>query len=176
MATSQPTLAGFQNFITSVMGISTTILPSNSPVIGMAFAVALSIVNQALVNVCVPQFDSTGAQLNSGGLSIYALCVYNLAGSNLLAYAQDQNGAPVVEGSGDPGLPFFQWTRKQFNINGFTSGVVQASSDDGTSVSLVVQEAAKMFTLANLQALKDPYGRQYLALAQSYGPSTVGMN
>lgn len=175
MATSQPTLAGFQAFVQNVMGISTTILPSSSPVIGMAFAVALSIVNQALVNVCVPQFDSTGAQLNSGGLSIYALCVYNLAGSNLLAYAQDQNGAPPVPGSNPP-TPFFAWTRKQFNINGFISGVVQSSSDEGTSVSLVVQEAAKNFTLANLQQLKDPYGRQYLAFAQSYGPTTVGMS
>ena len=41
---------------------------------------------------------------------------------------------------------------------------------------VIVQEAAKNFTLANLQALKDPYGRQYLALAQSYGPETWGMS
>ena len=28
----------------------------------------------------------------------------------------------------------------------------------------------KDFTLANLQNLKTPYGRQYLAWAQAYGP------
>lgn len=170
-----PTLAGFQSFIVNVMGISTTILPEDSPVIAFAFAVALSIVNPALRAVPIPAEDSAGAALNSGGLSIYALAVYNLAGSNLLSYAQDQDGASPVKGSGDPGLPFFAYTRKQWNINGFVSGVVESTSDNGTSTSLVVQEAAKSFTLANLQQLKDPYGRQYLALAQSYGPSTWGM-
>ena len=171
----QPTLAGFQNFIISTMGISTTILPSNSPVIAFAFAVALSIVNPALRCIGIPQADSTGAQLNSGGWSIFALAVYNLAGSNLISYAQDQPDAPAVKGS-DPPLPFFAWTRKQWNTNGFVSGVISGSSDEGTSQTLVVQEAAKNFTLANLQALKDPYGRQYLALAQSYGPETWGMS
>lgn len=175
MAAPQPTLAGFQSFVQNTMGISTSILPTNSPVIPMAFAVALAIVNPALRCVPIPQQDAAGASLNSGGLTIYALAVYNLAGSNLLAYAQDQNGAPPVPGSNPP-TPFFAWTRKQFNINGFISGVVQSSSDEGTSVSLVVQEAAKNFTLANLQQLKDPYGRQYLAFAQSYGPTTVGMS
>src|SRR5579862_4784652 len=83
----QPTLAGFLTFIRNVMGISTTILPDSSPVIGMAFAVALAIANDALQTVAVPQFDSTGASLNSGGYSIYAFMVYNLAADNLINYA-----------------------------------------------------------------------------------------
>jgi hypothetical protein len=177
MATIQPTLAGFLLFVRNTMGISTAILPDNSPVIGMAFAVALAIVNPQLKCApALPQFDSTGAQLNGGGLSVYALAVYNLAGDNLLNYAQDLPDAEPVTGSGDPGLPFFAWTRKQLNINGFVSGVIQSSGDNGTSVSLVVQEAAKDFTLANLQQLKTPYGRQYLAFAQSYGPTTWGIS
>ena len=81
-----------------------------------------------------------------------------------------------MTGSGDPGLPFFAFTRKQWNLNGFVSGVISGSADETTSQQLVVQEAAKNFTLANLQQLKDPYGRQYLAFAQSYGPETWGMN
>lgn len=176
MAAPQPTLAGFQTFIVNVMGISTSILPADSPVIAMAFAVALAIVNRALCKVCLPSQDAAGVQLNSGGYTIYALAVYNLAGSNLLAYAQDASNAPTVPGSGDPGLPFFAYARKQYNINGFVSGVVESTNDQGTGSSFVVQEAAKNFTLANLQQLKDPYGRQYLALAQSYGPSTWGIS
>jgi len=43
-------------------------------------------------------------------------------------------------------------------------------------MSLVVMEAAKMFTLSNLQNLKDIYGRTYLGYAQSYGPSTFGLS
>ncbi len=166
----QPTLAGFITFIRDIMGITTTVLPDNSPVIGMAFAVALAIVNPALRCVRIPQADSTGAVLNAGGLSIYSLAVNNLAADNLINYAQDLPGATPVEGSNPP-LPFFAWTRAQWNINGFVSGVISGSADEGTSQSLVVQEAAKAFTLKDLQNLKTPYGRTYLGYAQSYGPT-----
>lgn len=155
-----PTLAGFQNFIATVMGISSTVLPPSSPVIPMAFAVALEIVNVAI---------------NQASPLVYTLAVYNLGGSNLLNYAQDQPGAPPVAGS-DPPLPFFAWTRKQWDLNGFVSGVVQSAGDQATSTSLIVQEAAKNFTLGDLQNLKDPYGRQYLAFAQRYGPTIVGVS
>ena len=170
-----PTLAGFVNFVRNVMGIDAEVLPTDSPVIPFALAVAMAIVNTALQAVSLPTVDAAGVPI-SGGQSIYTLAVYNLAGSNLLAYAQDLPDAETVAGSGDPGLPFFAWTRQQFNINGFVSGVIDSSADETTSQHLVVQEAAKNFTLANLQQLKDPYGRQYLALAQSYGPTTWGMN
>ena len=157
---SPPTLAGFQDFIQNVMGINTTVLPTTNPVIAMAFAVALEIVNRLICQVSP---------------LMYALAVYNLAGDNLLNYAQDQPGAPAVPGSGDPGLPFFAYTRKTLDLNGFISGVIQSSSDQGTGNSMVVQEAAKNFTLADLQNLKTPYGRQYLAIAQRYGPTIVGV-
>ena len=74
-----------------------------------------------------------------------------------------------------PGQTYFARQRKKFNINGFVSGVVQGSADESTSVSMVVQDAAKAFTLANIQQMKTVYGRQYLALAQSYGPATWGI-
>jgi hypothetical protein len=155
-----PTLAGFLSFIRNVMGISTTVLPDASSVITMAFNVAIAIVN---INL---QIIPVGPQ---PGDTIYSLAVYNLAGSNLLNYAQDLPGAAVVPGSGDPGLPYFEYTRQKYNINGFVSGVVQSSSDEGTSVSMVVQEAAQTFTLQDLQQLKDPYGRRFLSFAQQAG-------
>jgi hypothetical protein len=83
----------------------------------------------------------------------------------LINVAQDQ-----------PGFEFFKSLRKELNINGFVSGVVQSSSDEGTSVSLVVQEAAQHFTLANLQNMKTTWGRTYLGIAQSYGPATWGIS
>lgn len=160
-----PTLAGFLSFIRNVMGISTNDLPDASPVINMALAVAMSIVNRALYAVSLPMTDTAGVELISQPESIYTLAVYNLAGDNLVNYAPDQQGRD-----------YFQDLRKKLNINGFVSGVISGSSDQGTSQQLVVQEAAKNFTLANLQSLKTPWGRQYLAFAQTYGPTTWGLS
>jgi len=180
MTAPQPTLAGFQDFIVNTMQISTTVLPSSSPVIPFALSVAMGIVNQQLWCIPIPNTDAAGVQLNTGGFSIYSLAVYNLAGSNLLSYAQDLPNAAIIPGSVSDrypkGLPFFAYSRLQWQINAFVSGVVQSTADESTSMSLVVQDAAKNFTLANLQALKDPWGRQYLSLAQSYGPSTFGIS
>ncbi len=164
MSAPQPTLAGFVLFITDVMRIPPSALPRTSPFIAYAFANALAIVNPALQCVAIPQQDAAGVTLNPGGWTIYALAVYNLAADNLINYAPDQQG-----------FEYFEKLREKLNINGFVSGVVQSSGDEGSNVSLVVQEAAKMFTLANLQQLKTPYGRTYLALAQSAGPTTWGI-
>ncbi len=162
---TQPTLAGFISFIQNEMQISATVLPANSPFIRYAFANALAIVNPALQAVAIPQQDAAGVTLNTGGWSIYAVAVYNLAADNLVNYAPDQQGRT-----------YFAKLRKKLNITGFVSGVVQSSADESTSVNLVVQEAAKQFTLADIQNLKTPWGRAYLGIAQAYGPSTWGMN
>lgn len=160
-----PTLAGFLSFIRNVMGISTNDLPDASPVINMALAVAMSIVNRALYAVSLPPTDTAGVELISQPESIYTLAVYNLAGDNLVNYAPDQQGRD-----------YFKDLRAKLNINGFVSGVISGSSDQGTSQTLVVQEAAKNFTLANLQNLKTPWGRTYLQFAQTYGPTSWGLS
>jgi hypothetical protein len=166
----QPTLAGFLIFIRNVMAISAAVLPDDSPYIPMAFAVALAIANPQMYIVGVPSTDAAGVPLNSGGFTIYALAVYNCAGHNLIEYAQDQPGA-----AGDPGLPFFQYQRASMKVNAFVSGVVQSSGDESTNVSLVVQDAAKDFTLSTLQYLKTPWGRTFLGMSQSFGPTTWGL-
>lgn len=160
---STPTVAGFLNFIRTIMGIDATVLPDNSAVIPIAFTVALNIVNPQLAQVSYDARAVGGVEI-----SMYTWAVYNLAGSNLLNYAQDLPDAAVVPGS-DPAAPFFKNMRKVWNLTGFTSGVVQSTNDESTGVSLVVMEAAKNFTLRDLQNLKDPYGREYLMLAQDYG-------
>jgi uncharacterized protein YciU (UPF0263 family) len=151
-----PTLAGFIAFIRTNMGISTTILPDDSAVIPVAYAVALEIVNIGI---------------QGASALIYQLAVYNLGGSNLINYAQDLPDAPVYKNK----MKFFAYVRAQWNTLGFVSGVIQSSADESTSESLVVQEAAKNFTLMNLQQLKDPWGRQFLAFSQSFGPSVWGL-
>ena len=154
---TKPTPEGFVQFVRLVMQIPTSVLLPGDPVISMALGVALDIVNRAL---CV------------ASATIYTLAVYNLAGSNVINYAQDVPDAPLVKGST---LPFFADLRDKWDINAFVSGVIQASNDETTGNSMVVQEAAKNFTLANLQNLKDPWGRVYLSLAQTYGPSIWGI-
>jgi len=151
-----PTLAGFQAFIVNVMGISNVVLPPTDPVICMAFTVALNVVNQYLA--CTAP-------------GIYTLAVYNLAGSNVINFAQDQAGASDYQN----GLPFFAYLRQKWNISGYISGTIQSSSDVSTSESMVVPEYAKDMNLYELQLIKDPFGRQYLALAQNWGP-LWGMN
>jgi hypothetical protein len=154
-----PTLAGFLLFIRNGMGITTTVLPDSSVWITYAYNVAVALVNQALSTVVVDPV---------AGTTIYTLAVYNLAASNLLNFAQDLPDAAIVPGS-DPPQPFFAYTRSKWNMTSFVSGVVQSTSDEGTSMSVVVPKQLEELTLANLQQLKDPYGRVYLQFAQDYG-------
>jgi hypothetical protein len=163
---TSPTLAGYLSFIRNVMGITTAQLPDNAPSIGWTYEVAKAWVNRSLIKWCAPR---------SPYASMYAIAVYNFAGDRLITYGQDPADAPYVEGT-DPPQKFFAYSRSTWKIFGFVSGVVQSTSDDGTSVSMVVPEAFKNFTLADLQSLKTPWGREYMAIAQSYGPSIWGLS
>lgn len=138
-----PTLAGFLDFIRNTAGIPTSALPDNSPQIVTAFDVAV---------------DLTLVELQQGSPTIYALAVYNLGVSNLINWALDQNGQT-----------YFADLRKTWNITGFVGGVISSSADQGTSQSLLNPDFMKGLTMANLQQLKDPFGRQWLAYQQSYG-------
>lgn len=142
-------------------------LPDNSPVIPMALSVALAIVNPAL-NGCgyAPGIPGTVQ------VSIYTLAVYNLGGDNIINFANDV-GSPPPDYKDD--LPFFAYMRKTFMSSAFVPGVVSSTGDETTNESMVIQEAAKNFTLGNLQNLKTPWGRQYLAFAQAYGPTIIGL-
>jgi hypothetical protein len=148
-----PTVAGFLIFIRNQMGIAAQILPDSDPGITVAYNVACEIVNRAIAKV---------------SCQIYALAVYNLAAANLIEFAQDQpNAAPIAQS--DPPLPYFAYYRNLWKINSFVSGVVAAAGDDSTSNSMVTMEAFKTLTMADLQYLKTPWGRQYLSFAQRYG-------
>ena len=139
----EPTLAGFTAWVRGVMGVTTTQLPDNSPALGYAFAVAMEIVN---------------LQLQSASALIYELAVYNLAGDNLINWAPDQ-----------PGSTFFADLRKSFGCNSFVGGIISSTSDEGTSESIQVVKSLENLVLSDLQSLKTPYGRQYLAFAMRVG-------
>lgn len=147
---SGPTLAGFLDFVRSAMGIGPTLLPDSSESIADSYCVAKDIVNVAICQAS-PR--------------MYALAVYNLGGSNLVNFAPDQSGQT-----------FFADLRRAYNINSFSAGVVGAASDVSTSVTLVVPKSLEEMMLADLQYVKDPWGRQYLSISQRYGPAAWGVS
>jgi hypothetical protein len=155
---TQPTLAGFQWFIANIMGIAAVDLPPSAPVVGWTLAIAMDTVNPALncIGNSTPGLPAT---------NLYTVAVYNLGGSLLINLAQDTGGST-----------YFQQQRALYNISAWLPGVVASTADSSTSTSLLNPEFMKNFTLANLQQLKDPFGRMYLQIAQSYGPSIWGLS
>lgn len=153
----EPTLAGFQSFLTSAVGIPSGALAASSPTIVMAFNIAMVTVARPLEVFCFT--DASGQQS-----SLFALAVYNLATANLFFYAQDQDG-----------VNYFAEARAKWNLLGYIGGTIQSTGDQGTSQSMVVPEAAETFTLEDLQLIKTPWGRAYLQLAQKLGPSLFGI-
>lgn len=151
-----PTLPGFLTFVSTVMAIPPAALPPTSPFPPMAFNTAQSLVNTALQ--AVPNYDPTQP-------TIYALATYNLAGAILLGIVTDQ-----------PGVTYFADLWKAYGGNGFAPGVLSSVGDEGTSTSYAVSQALQSLTLGDLQLLKTPWGRAYLALAQDVGPSAWGIS
>lgn len=134
---------GFLAFIRDIMGIDSIVLPDNSPYIDLSLDLAKEIVNPVINEVSTLIFDQA---------------TYNLAGDTLINIAQDQTGQT-----------YFADVRKTWNINGFVAGVVQSAGDESTNESLSVPDFVKGLTLSDLQNLKTPYGRQYLAYAMRWG-------
>ena len=141
--TSSPTLAGFIAFGREVMGITTIVLPDDNE--GWNFAYSLSL-------------DWVPDQIATASPQLYTMCVYNFAGSVLLQWQQDV-----------PGQTFFADARAAYNINSFVAGVITTASDNSTSESLAVGKGLQNLQIGDLQRLKDPYGRQALAIMQSLG-------
>jgi hypothetical protein len=139
------------------MGVPVSALPTNSPALAFAYDFAIAIVNPALAGQswgpCYPGSFYSGP--------LYTAAVYNLGGDNLINYAPDT-------GTTTPPT-YWAMLRAQFKINAFVAGVISSTSDQSTSESLEVIEAAKTFLLSDLQNLKTPYGRAYLAIAMRFG-------
>lgn len=136
-------IADFQYFIQNVMDVPVEALPLTSPDITTAFCIALDTVNPLI-------------KIHS--LTYYNLAVYNFAGDYLINWANDQMCST-----------YFEDLRKAFKITSFVAGVVASTADVSTSTSLKVPDSLGDLTLFDLQLLKTPYGRAYLAIAQKFG-------
>ena len=143
-----PTVAGFLNFLRTTVAIPTSALPDNSPFIQSAYDYATMIVDVNLASVPSPATSP----------SYYAQAIYNLGADALVNITPDQSGQT-----------FFANLRSTMHINEFVSGVISSSADESTSQSMVVPKAAELFTMLDLQTLKTPWGRFYMALAQQGG-------
>lgn len=157
----QPTLSGFIEFVQNVMKPPAPFDATTSLFVQYAYNYAVQFANQNLSNV----------QGLPGVWSLYAMAVYNLAANTLINFAQDPPGAPLVTPPNGPlpGLPYWASLRKSYGVLNFVAGVVSSTSDEGTSSSYEIPEQFKNYTIANLQNLKTPYGRQYLSIAGSWG-------
>lgn len=137
-----PNLADFTLFVQSSMGIPTPVLPADSPWLGYAFNEAMNLV------LYVPMV---------AGLD-YTLAVYNCAGHILLRITPDAAGQD-----------YFETARNTFRILAPSSGVIASSSDQSTSNSFAVPEGFTKMTVGDLEFMRTPWGRSYLAYAQSFG-------
>ena len=150
----QPTLAGFTAWVYSAMGIPQTVIPSNSLWLTWAYDTSLATVNLQIQTVPGP---------------FYLQAVYNLGGYYVLSWAQDPT-PPIPYPTDNPdNAPYMQFLRQTWNILGFTPGIVQEASDQGTAAELTLPKQYQEFTIANVAQTKDPWGRRYLEIASSVG-------
>lgn len=141
--TSPPTLAGFVAWSQAVMGLNSVVISPTDQGYAYAFQIALDIVSKDFAYT-VPD--------------IYTLTVYNWGGSQLIQWQQDYAGQT-----------FFADARKAYGMNNFVAGVINSASDVSTSETLAIGKGLQNLQLLDLQAIKDPYGRQALAFMQSIG-------
>ena len=151
--TPPTTLAGFTDWVYNVMGVPPQYLPSDSPFITYAYNTAISIVNPYFRQIPGP---------------IYQQMVYNLAAHWLVMWTPDVPGQTFIVVDTIP-YGYFQYIRKQNNMLGFTTGIVNSSSDEGTSASMTVPKQAENLTLSQLNLTTSIWGRTYLGYAQSFG-------
>lgn len=154
--TVKPSFAGFSNWVYTYMGVPVAWLPADSEYLVWAYNTAISTVN--FYFQCIPG-------------PIYLQMVYNLGGHLLITWAQDTMTTPPYPYKDIDGVKYgyFQWLRKEMNVSGFVTGIVNSSSDNGSSVGLVVPEQANNLTLSQLALTTTPFGRYYLGLAQDFG-------
>jgi hypothetical protein len=152
-----PNLADFTAFLRNEADISAAVLPDGNIAINESLCVAIETVNPHIKHV---------------SSLLYVRAVYNLATDVVINIASDVTPHVIYSDK----LPFFAFMRKKFNTFGFVSGVITSASDEGTSESMAVADALSQLTLSDLQNLKTPWGRAYLATAQKWGPDLFGIS
>ena len=148
-----PNPVDFFTFLATSVQIPSAALAVNSPWPGYALTQAIGL---------------TLSPPNNPAPILYVLACYNCATHILFSIAPDV-----------PGQNYFQ-TARSSSVQGFglvqgTTGLVQSSSDEVTSVTLTAPKWASGLTASQLGFYKTPWGREYLAYQQSYGPTIVDL-
>jgi hypothetical protein len=138
----------FTDFLTNTVGIPSDSLPSTSTLILTAQRWGVGMVPWQFSCVC-PSPD------------IYQLAVC-CAGASFLI-----NWAPDVSTAANP--TYFADLRKEYGILQSQVGLVSSASDEGTSSGYQLPDWATNANMQDLQWLRDPFGRQLLALLQQFG-------
>ena len=151
MAFTDPTTPNLADFTTyaNTQGVVASYTASDSDYFQWAFNRAVA---QALTAPTIVAIE-------------YVLAVYNLGTDRFVRLAMD-------DGQGT----FYATQRSNFGILEFKPGVVMASGDNSTSQTLVVPDYYKELPMWGQELLKTPWGREYLAYAQMYGPYVVGVS
>jgi hypothetical protein len=138
------------------------------PVTGLIYGRALPTQNTTAAAVIQLSYalaiDTVNIFLDMASPQWYVLAVYNFAADRLVNYANDLTGQT-----------YFTTLRNTLNLNTLSAGVVQSTSDNGTSVSFLNPDQLKNLMLSDLQQLKTPWGRQYLQIAQKWGTTLWGL-
>ena len=134
-------LADFEDFIYSIVGVPMSALPANSPTIPFSYNFAL-----ATVLLQLPA-------------DVYPVAVNNLGFHFLVTFAKDQTGQS-----------YFSDLQSQYGLDSFTPGVISSTADQSTSNSLLNPDFMRNLTMGDLQQAKTPWGRMYLSIAQNFGP------
>lgn len=134
-----PSESGFLQYIREQIQVSAEDMPDNSLSWRVAYQSAREIVNPDIQ--CVMP-------------SLFTQAVYSLGMSFLVNYGVEK---------------IFSDTRQNLGLNNFSAGPITSASDNATSASRLVPDFYKTLSLADLQMLRDPWGRQYLMIAQQFG-------
>lgn len=138
----------FQDFLTFVRNdakIPTSAISDDDPMLETCFE---------LGQETVPMH--VGLQLQP---LIYLVCVYSFGVSYLLHCANDE-----------PGSTYFSNIRKELNLDTLTYGLLNQASDQGTAGGELIPNAIQRLSLADLNFLKDPFGRRAISFLMELGP------
>lgn len=147
-----PNLTDFLTFLATSVQIPSAAIPAGSPWPGYAL-------DQAIALALNPP--------NPPSVVGYSLACYN-GGTHILL-------------SITPDTPPQTYFTEQRGTDGFSlilpsTGLVQAAGDQGTSGSVSAPKWVEGLTIADLDMMKTPWGRAFLAWNQSYGPSVWGVS
>lgn len=98
-----------------------------------------------------------------------------VTGAQSFTYPLETNpGAATAPGMFN--MQFFAAARKSFQLNAMVAGPVESTGDQGTNTKLIAPDFFKNLTMEDLDLIKTPWGRRYLAFAMKAGPTVVGVS